>query len=339
MKRCKLLQIRNYLNKTTCTRYGHYNVNMYMFLSLLSLSLCSLADSKITGAFVVPHGGIALAPNHFNTTNATAKEQAWILHKNYRQIGDQIDRSKPDLIFLSTPHGVADLDRFALYLNSAGEGNANTDNIQCPPACFNVSANLAFNVAKDIVRKFNYGFNLTGLSAFGQPGKSDENFPLRWGEVIPLYFIPNLPRIQVIILSQPSRRYTDSVSMIPELLELGCHLYDYLEALEQSVVVMVSADLAHTHDKDGPYGYSDAAEPFDKACGQWAETLDYTSLLVTAANYVDKALSCGYTGMVMLHGMLEAGKLSSWIPTLHANYHPSYYGMMLASFLRHNLLS
>jgi hypothetical protein len=64
-------------------------------------------------------------------------------------------------------------------------------------------------------------------------------------------------------------------------------------------------------------------------------TLNTLSLLtVDAARYVDKALSCGYTGLVMLHGMMNAGYLSSWYPRLYANYHPSYYGMMVASFIK-----
>lgn len=44
----------------------------------------------------------------------------------------------------------------------------------------------------------------------------------------------------------------------------GYDLYKYLENLKQKVVVITSADLAHTHLKSGPYGYSDAAKPFDK---------------------------------------------------------------------------
>ena len=52
-----------------------------------------------------------------------------------------------------------------------------------------------------------------------------EPFPLRWGEVIPLYFVlPSLPvptATRTVILSQPNRRYTESVQMIPELLSLG----------------------------------------------------------------------------------------------------------------------
>jgi hypothetical protein len=50
---------------------------------------------------------------------------------------------------------------------------------------------------------------------------SDQRFVCRWGEVIPLYLIPSLNNIKSVILSQPSRRYSEDVSMIPELLKLG----------------------------------------------------------------------------------------------------------------------
>ena len=67
---------------------------------------------------------------------------------------------------------------------------------------------------------------MSGLAAYGPPAAAPEGaepFPLRWGEVIPLHFLtPSLlSHAQIMIISQPSRRYTDSVSMVPELLTLG----------------------------------------------------------------------------------------------------------------------
>ena len=122
--------------------------------------------------------------------------------------------------------------------------------------------------------------------------------------------------------------------MIPELLHLGRSLYLRLHHLKQRVAVIISADLAHTHQKDGPYGYSTSAQPFDDAVGVWLKTLDPTALLETAAGYVNEALSCGYTGLVMLHGMLSEGGLKRWTPKLLINAHPTYYGMALASMKR-----
>lgn len=63
------------------------------------------------------------------------------------------------------------------------------------------------------------GANVSGMVGYGDA----EPFPLKWGEVIPLHFLhPSLPTTaQTLIISQPNRRYTQSVEMIPELLSLG----------------------------------------------------------------------------------------------------------------------
>ena len=52
-----------------------------------------------------------------------------------------------------------------------------------------------------------------------------------------------------------------------------------------------------------------------------------------AAGVVNQAQSCGFTGMVMLHGLLTAsGGTQKWVPSVEAIYHPTYYGMMVAKF-------
>ncbi|XP_033634982.1 protein TTE1956-like [Asterias rubens] len=297
-----------------------------------NMSAVKSSVGAVVGAFVLPHGGIAFNPKHFNTTNKTALEEAWLLHDSARAVGDLISKLNPDLILLSTPHGIADQDNFLFYLNPKGYGSADTDNYAGP---YTLSVNLDSVSSQSVAKELrNAGENISGLSAFGAPGQADDPFPLRWGEVIPLSFVSGLETMKAMIISQPSRRYNQSVQMIPELLHLGASLHQKLLLLRQRVVVIISADLAHTHDKNGPYGFSPSAEPFDQACSQWAATLDEEALLKTAAGYVNSALSCGYTGMVMLHGLMREASLSSWSSKVYANYHPSYYGMMVASFVK-----
>ena len=62
-------------------------------------------------------GGIALDPTHFNTSNSTSLQEAWALHNACQEIGTAVGELQPDLVLLSTPHGVADLSRFLFYLN------------------------------------------------------------------------------------------------------------------------------------------------------------------------------------------------------------------------------
>lgn len=89
------------------------------------------------------------------------------------------------------------------------------------------------------------------------------------------------------------------------LLRLGGRLFDYLDAMSERVAVLASSDLAHTHLASGPYGYSAAAKPFDKACGLWAADPEQhaSQLLEVAASLASKALSCGIPSLLMLHGM------------------------------------
>lgn len=286
----------------------------------------------------MPHGGIAIAPWNLNTTNATVKKEAWALHNACTEVGTLLGGLQPDIVLLSTPHGVSDLYNFMFYLNPSGSGSADTDNCACPPCCFNVTVSLDVNITESLVMGLRQQKEaVSAISAFGPPGESGEPFPLKWGEVIPLHFIQKDGKqpFHAVILSQPSRRYTEDVKMIPELLQLGKDLYHILDSIPQRVAMVISGDLAHTHSKDGPYGYSPAAEPFDEACGQWVESMSDPPLLMEAAGLVDKALSCGFTGFVMLHGLLqEGGGAGPWASRLYANYHPSYYGMMVASFLR-----
>jgi hypothetical protein len=46
-------------------------------------------------------------------------------------------------------------------------------------------------------------------------------------------------------------------------------------------------------------------------------------------------MSCGWTGLALLHGMLEAtGGAAAWGPSLLALGAPTYYGMLAATFVK-----
>ncbi len=78
------------------------------------------------------------------------------------------------------------------------------------------------------------------------------------------------------------------------------------EARRRRFAVVISGDMSHTHRSDGPYGYADESSAFDAAVGRWAaDPCHQAASLLEEARYLQpKALSCGFTGMVLLHGML-----------------------------------
>ncbi|CAL1532992.1 unnamed protein product, partial [Lymnaea stagnalis] len=93
------------------------SIILVFLISVLFMPVCA----KVVASYVLPHGGIALDPTHFNSTNATAKQQAWEIHKACELVGVEITMLKPDVVLLSTPHGISDLKNFVLYLNPKAE--------------------------------------------------------------------------------------------------------------------------------------------------------------------------------------------------------------------------
>lgn len=79
-------------------------MSVQIVLALSAVSLQAGLGGELLGAFVMPHGetladkmggavnhvlsagGIALDPSHFNTTNTTAKAEAWALHKACQEV-------------------------------------------------------------------------------------------------------------------------------------------------------------------------------------------------------------------------------------------------------------
>eukprot|EP00877_Chromochloris_zofingiensis_P007672 jgi/Chrzof1/3158/Cz12g14010.t1 len=304
-----------------------------VIVSLLCLCWVSPVNAKVVGAFVLPHGGIALDPEHFDSNCSAAKAKAREIHKAAITLGQNIASLDPSVIILITPHGIADNNNIMLYTNPSAYGQADTDNCKCPPCCYNATISINTAAAQLLTSHMQlHSQNVSSLSAYGPSGTAQEPFPLRWGEIIP-WILMGKPSTPAMIMSMPSRRYHDPTSMVPELLRVGQLLRGFLDQQAGTSVVIASADLAHTHASSGPYGYSSHAKPFDAAVVKWAETGDSRYLLQDASHHVDQAKSCGYTGLVILEGMLGSCK-SGWVPSVLAHGHPDYYGMMVAQFVQ-----
>ena len=138
----------------------------------------TVCHSKISGAFVLPHGGVAWDPNNFNTTNSTERAEAFLLHEACLKVGHDITALKPDVIFLSTPHGIADYRNFILYLNSVGSGFGDADDCLQPPCRYFLNVSIHDDIAQHLMDMFGYDRNVSGLSGFGPVGNA-EAFPLR----------------------------------------------------------------------------------------------------------------------------------------------------------------
>ena len=150
----------------------------FVFLAFILCCVSTVTRSKLIGAFVLPHGGVALDPGNFNTTNSTEREEARALHKACLQVGQEVSDLQPEVIVLSTPHGIADYRNFVLYLNSQGSGFGDADDCLKEPCRYYLNASLDNDIARQLMSVFGYDRNVSGLSGFGPVG-NDQAFPLR----------------------------------------------------------------------------------------------------------------------------------------------------------------
>uniref|UniRef100_A0A7S2S8F6 Extradiol ring-cleavage dioxygenase class III enzyme subunit B domain-containing protein n=1 Tax=Mucochytrium quahogii TaxID=96639 RepID=A0A7S2S8F6_9STRA len=291
-----------------------------MFNTLVVLvGVCwRVASSKVVGGAVLPHGDFAYNPE-------LARNGSWVVHVGAIVAGKYIQSLEADVIVLITPHGQAVSNDFAIYTNSKLHGSTVIEN-----ETITAQGTVATDIVDDL---FTSGLcrNCTKLSTF----ENSEPQPIRWGEIIPLHFLPKEPRF--IIISVPSKRHESTSDMTPELVELGEGLFTYFESRPERFAFVGSSDLAHTHLESGPYGFSKTAKPFDDAVCKWAsDPLKNGHLLLNfARKLVDQALSCGYSSLVVLHSLMVAGykfEKYEWNPQQLACAHPTYYGMLVSFF-------
>jgi len=160
--------------------------------------------------------------------------------------------------------------------------------------------------------------------------------PLGFGENFPLLFFEKagvLINAQILVVSIPTDRYNHTLAMMSDTVALGATIFRWAESRPERILFTVSTDLAHRWTAWGPFGYSPSSAPFDVAVGNWARTLQPDYLLKTAATLEPEAYSCGFLGMVALQGAISASG-SGWSGRSLANEHPTYYGMMVATFSR-----
>lgn len=175
---------------------------------------------------------------------------------------------------------------------------------------------------------------------------------LLWAEVIPFYFIQKAAKQANFTL--PPVVYFGQASGVSntKLVDIGRDIVKTTllrkEFANKRIAVLVSGDLSHYHANDttSPYPYSPISKVFDEYIVNWAkmdrnaqtENNSGQELLSKAAKISGQAGHCGYTGLVMLHGMLEEAVNQNWNYKSHFYTYqvPSYFGMMVASWLPAN---
>lgn len=247
------------------------------------------------------------------------------VHLAMEQMGRTLAAENPDLVIMLVPHGYTLPEQHVVYLHERYLGllydATNPDTFGAlhmadiwPGDRAAAEQVLAAMQAKRIPA--------TGLIQ-GGPAFA---LTLAWSETVPLHYLMKKCKPRIVIISLPRTRYDKLMAMQPDLAALGDVLYEFAAAHEQRVSIIMSADMAHTHDASGPYGFHESAAKFDYHVDYWIRSPRRDRLNQMLA-LQPTGLACGMAGMCVLQVILERAHLQSQERTYAA---PTYFGLMVA---------
>ncbi|MEM0116907.1 MAG: hypothetical protein QXV32_00435 [Conexivisphaerales archaeon] len=263
----------------------------------------------VTGG-IFPHGS-GLIPGFIEKGN---RKEFVRLRRAAKKASELIHQKNPDTIVLATPHNLRIKGHIGIVV-SENCGGSLSFHSKTVKISVTTDVNLANIIQEESLRRdlhavsVNYGTDTGPLSSM----------PLDWGTVVPLYF---LNKTRKIVLITPSRELPWK-----ELVDFGMVVKSAAKRLRRRVAFIASADQAHTHSKDGPYGYDRAAKLYDELVLKLVEQAKLDRLLSFNPDLLQKAKPDSFWQMLILYGALHGVKYK----TLFSYYgRPSYYGMLVA---------
>jgi aromatic ring-opening dioxygenase LigB subunit len=160
---------------------------------------------------------------------------------------------------------------------------------------------------------------------YGATSGPHDCYPLDWGAVVPLWFLgAHFAQPPSVVVVVPSR-----LLPLDALTRFGGVVAGAAQDSDSRVALVASADQAHAHSDEGPYGYDPAAVEFDAWMVAAIKEGDLTRLAHANMELVGRACPDALWQTLVLAGALEhvpmRGELLSY-------ERPSYYGMLTAAY-------
>lgn len=279
-------------------------------------------------AAIAPHGGLAVeelvAPEDRDVALAT--------RRGLEELGRRFDAAAPDSVVVLTPHGIHVEGALAVVTSGKlfgelKEGGARR--MRFDPNAGQRSVSLTVPTDRDLTQRCLDALNAAGIRTVGVSyGGNDPptgSFPMDWAVLIPLWFMGGRRETPVPAVSiSPARDMSFETHV-----RAGDVLRDAIEAYPRRVALIASCDHGHAHDKNGPYGYHQAARQFDSRVVDIVRKNELERLISFDAGFVSDAKADSFWQMLMLHGALRR---DGWRAELLSYEAPTYFGMLCASF-------
>ena len=218
-------------------------------------------------ASVMPHGAMVLDPDMPDLPDGAAE-----LYTANVNTAAALAASNPDLIILTTPHGMALDSAVGVYKHTTIEGTAAWAGEW---EDYTVSGEGDADAADSLVQYVReQDFDAAPISGPGMYA------PLRWGEAVPLWFLQEAGALaeggaKVLIISWPTCRL-QARDFTPSAQRFGTLLAEWAGALDKRVAVLASCDMSHAHltPEGSEMIYASPMYPNDLATPELAASFD-----------------------------------------------------------------
>lgn len=272
------------------------------------------SPSGLVFACIAPHGGLAVpeacAPDEADLAVATQRGMI--------ELGRRCNAAAPDALVVLTPHGIHVDGHFAVVVAGHVAGALE----EVPGVALDVP--VALDLAHDILRGFaEAGIPAIGVS-FGGNDAPEAVMPLDWGTLIPLWYLGgSREHARPVVVVAPARDRP-----LNEHVAAGAVIADVARRSGLRIGLVASADQAHTHRPDGPYGFSPRATELDERVVAAVRDGRLRHMLELDSALVEDAKPDSLWQMLMLSGATD----DTWSAELISYEAPTYFGMLCAAF-------
>ena len=265
-------------------------------------------------ACIAPHCDLAIP----DACTPETRDLAAATQAGMAELGRRFDAADPEVVVVLTPHGIHVEGNVAVVV--AGRTAGTLD--EAPSISLDLPVDRELGLA--LVRELGTaGIPAVGVS-YGGNDPAEAVMPLDWGSLIPLWYLGGRqdPPLPVVIVA-PARDLP-----VDAHVAAGAAIARAIAAGSRRVALVASADQAHAHRADGPYGFDPAARVHDEVIvailreGRLGALRDLDPALIEAAK------PDSWWQMLML--LRAIGE--TWRPQLLSYEVPTYYGMLCAAF-------
>ena len=266
-------------------------------------------------ACIAPHGGEVIP--------ALAGRQLALYaptRKGMRELASRMKAACPEVIVIASPHNLRMVKHIGVVTSaySSGKVAEGKREVRLSATC-----DVAF------ARKLVEAAELAGLPVvaanYGALEGPMSDLAMDWGTLIPLWFFLRGARLKSsIVIVTPSRGIP-----IAQNVEFGKVVAKVAGRDVKRVAFVASADQAHAHRKDGPYGFSPKAKEYDQLVVEAVRGGTLDSLMTMDSEFVDAAKPDSLWQVAMLAGALSVAPMEGELLSYQV---PTYYGMLCASY-------